>query len=161
MSLDPSAAVIACLLALTGLALVDGVYVHLIREKLHRRAETRLEHLVHTGRAALFAPILVTFFGGASIALGIALLVADQVLETVDMAIERRSRAYSGGLRSSEYLLHGTALTIRGAGIAFAVTAGAPSAALLTTIDLLLPGAVFGAILHVVLLIPFRRGAVA
>ena len=127
MSFDPSAAVIACLAALAALALVDGVFVHLVRERLHRRPETRLEHLVHTGRAAVFPPILVLFFAGVAPAAGIAFLVIDQALEIWDMAIERRSRAYSGGLRTSEYLLHGTALTIRGAGIAFALAAGTPS----------------------------------
>lgn len=161
MSLDPNLAVMACLSALGALAFVDGVLVHLVRERLHRRPETRLEHLIHTGRAAVFPPILVLFFAGRAPALGIALLAVDQVLEIADMAIERRSRAYSGGLRTSEYLLHGTALTLRGAAIAFSLAAGAPSAALVTFVDLLLPGAVLGAILHVVLLVPVRRGAPA
>jgi hypothetical protein len=161
MSIDPNAAVIACLAALAALAFIDGVLVHLVRERLHRRAETRLEHLVHTGRAAVFPPILVLFFAGAAPALGIAFLVVDQALEIADMSIERRSRAYSGGLRTSEYLLHGTALTLRGAGIAFSLVAGAPSASVVTFVELLLPGAILGAILHVVLLLPVRRGASA
>jgi hypothetical protein len=77
------------------------------------------------------------------------------------MAIERRSRAYSGGLRTSEYLLHGAALTLRGSAIAFALVAGAPSATVVSFVNLLLPGTILGAILHVVLLFPFRRGAPA
>jgi hypothetical protein len=161
MSLDPNLAVIACLIGLVALAFVDGVLVHLVRERLHARPETRLEHWIHTGRAAVFPPILVLFFGGAAPALGVAFLVVDQVLEIADMAIERRSRAYSGGLRTSEYLLHGTALTLRGAAIAFSLAAGAPSATVVGFVNLLLPGAVLGAILHVVLVIPFRRGATA
>jgi hypothetical protein len=161
MSFDPNAAVIACLAALAALAFVDGVLVHLVRERLHRRAETRLEHLVHTGRAAVFPPILVLFFAGAAPSLGVAFLVIDQALEIADMAIERRSRAYSGGLRTSEYLLHGTALTVRGAAIAFSLAAGTPSAAVVAFVDLLLPGAILGAILHVVLLFPVRRGVTA
>jgi hypothetical protein len=44
-------------------------------------------------------------------------------------AIARRSRAYSGGLRTSEYLLHGTVLTLRGAAIAFSLAAGTPPSA--------------------------------
>jgi hypothetical protein len=159
MNIDPDIAVIACLAALGALAFLDGVVVHLVRERLHRRPETRAEHLVHTARAALFPPILVLFFGGAAPALGVALLAADQVLEIADMAIERRSRAYSGGLRTSEYLLHGAALTLRGAAIAFSLAAGTPSTAVVTFVGLLLPGTVLGAILHVVLLIPIRRGA--
>lgn len=161
MTLDPDLAVIACLAALGAIAFVDGVLVHLVRERLHRRAETRLEHLIHTGRAAVFPPILVLFFGGASLPFGVLFLAIDQALELADMAIERRSRAYSGGLRTSEYLLHGTALTLRGAAIAFALAAGPPSAAVVTFVDLLLPGAVVGAILHVVLMIPIRRGVAA
>jgi hypothetical protein len=161
MSLDPDTAVIACLTALGALAFVDGILVHLFREQLHRRAETRFEHLIHTGRAAVFPPILLLFFAGHAPALGIALLAVDQALEVWDMAIERRSRAYSGGLRTSEYLLHGTALTIRGAAVAFAFAAGAPSATVVSFVNLLLPGTVLGAILHVVLLFPNRRRVTA
>lgn len=161
MSLDPNVAVIACLAGLAAIAFVDGIVVHLVRERLHRRPETRLEHAIHTGRAVVFPPILLLFFGGAAPALGVAFLAVDQVLELADMAIERRSRAYSGGLRSSEYLLHGTALTLRGAAIAFSLAAGAPSAAVVGFVELLLPGAVLGAILHVVLMVPVRRGVPA
>ncbi len=161
MTLDLHHAVIACLAALGALAFVDGIVVHLFREQLHARPETRLEHLIHTGRAAVFPPILILFFGGAWLALGVALLAVDQLLEIADMAIERRSRAYSGGLRTSEYLLHGTALTVRGAAIAFSLAAGAPSATVVGFVNLLLPGTILGAILHVVLLFPIRRGATA
>jgi hypothetical protein len=161
MTLDPNLAVIACLVGLGALAFVDGIYVHLFREQLHVRPETRLEHVIHTGRAAVFPPILLFFFGGTAPALGVAFLAIDQALEIADMAIERRSRAYSGGLRTSEYLLHGTALTLRGAAIAFSLAAGAPSATVVSFVHLLLPGTLLGAILHVVLLFPFRRGATA
>ena len=158
MTLDPNSAVIACLALLAFIALIDGVGVHLVRERLHRRPESRTEHLLHTGRAFLFPPILFFFFGGAGFSLGIVFLALDQVLEVADMAIERRSRAYSGGLRTSEYLLHGTALTLRGAAIAFSVAAATPSPAVVSFVELLLPGAILGAILHVVLMVPFRRG---
>jgi hypothetical protein len=161
MSIDPDTAVIACLAALGALAFVDVILVHLVRERLHRRAETRVEHLLHTARAVVFPPILFLFFAGRAPALGIALLAVDQALELADMAIERRSRAYSGGLRTPEYLIHGTALSLRGAAIAFSFATGAPSATLVTFIDLLLPGAILGAILHVVLLVPIRSGAPA
>jgi hypothetical protein len=157
MSFDLNAAVIACLALLALIALLDGVVVHLVRERLHRRPETRLEHLIHTGRALVFPPILFFFFGGAGLTLGITFLVVDQILEVADMAIERGSRAYSNGLRTSEYLLHGTALTLRGAAIAFSLAAGTPSPAVVTFVELLLPGAILGATLHLVLMIPFRR----
>ena len=161
MTLDADLAVIACLVGLGALAFVDGIVVHLFHERLHCRPETRLEHWIHTGRAAVFPPILIFFFGGAAPALGVAFLAIDQILEIWDMAIERRSRAYSGGLRTSEYLLHGTALTLRGAAIAFALAAGAPSATVVSFVNLLLPGTILGAMLHLVLLLPIRRGATA
>jgi hypothetical protein len=161
MSFDPNAAVIACLAALAALAFVDGILIHLVREQLHRRPDTRIEHVIHTGRALVFPPILMLFFGGAGFALGVVFLVVDQLLEIADMTIERRTRVYSGGLRTSEYLLHGTALTLRGAAIAFALVAGTPSPAVVWFVKLLLPGAILGATLHLVLLIPFRRRATA
>ena len=161
MMVDPNTAVVAILIVFAALSFVDGIVVHLCRERLHRRADSRLEHALHTARAVLFAPILVLFFGGAAPAWGLALLVVDQGLEIADMAVERRSRAFSGGLRSSEYVLHGALITLRGAGVAFALAAGAPSAAVVTAVDLLLPGAVLAAILHVVLMLPVRRGAAA
>jgi hypothetical protein len=161
MRFDPDSAVIACLALLATLAFVDGVLVHLVRERLHQRPETRLEHLIHTGRAIVFPPILVLFFGGAHVGLGVMFLVVDQLLEIADMAIERRSRAYSGGLKTSEYLLHGTALTLRGAAIAFSLASSTPSPAVVWFVELLLPGAIAGATLHLVLMIPFRRRATA
>jgi hypothetical protein len=159
MTVDASAAVVACLVAFAGLSFVDGVVVHLWRERLHRRADSRVEHALHTARAVAFPPILVLFFAGVAPAAGLALLAVDQVLELADMAVERRSRAYSGGLRSSEYVLHGALITLRGAGVAFALVAGAPSAGVLTLVDLLLPGSILAAILHLVLMIPVRRSA--
>ena len=161
MSVEVSTAVIVCLAALGVLAFVDGIVVHLVRERLHRHPETRLEHLLHTGRAVVFPPILLLFFAGDAPALGLALLGVDQVLELADMAIERRSRAYSGGLRSSEYLLHGSALTARGAAIALTLSASGAAPAVQRFVHLLLPGAILGAILHVVLVVPVRRGAAA
>jgi hypothetical protein len=157
MTFDPNAAVVACLVLLALIALLDGVVVHLVRERLHRRPGSRVEHLLHTGRALVFPLILFCFFGRAGFTLGIAALIVDQVLEIADMTIERRSRAYSGGLRTSEYLLHGAALTLRSAAIACSFAAGTPSPAVVSLVEVLLPGAILGAILHVVLIIPFRR----
>lgn len=161
MTIDANAAVIACLAALAIIAFVDGILVHLVRERLHRRPETRVEHALHTGRALAFPAILLLFFAGVAPAVGVVVLAIDQLLEIADMAIERRSRAYSGGLRTSEYLIHGGALTLRGAAIAFSITAGSPSPALVTFVGYLLPGAIVGAILHVVLILPFRRSVPA
>lgn len=159
MTVDPNHAVVALLVLFVALSFVDGIVVHLWRERLHRRPESRLEHALHSARAVLFPPILVLFFGGVAPAAGLVLLAVDQGFEIADMAVERRSRAYSGGLRSSEYILHGTLITLRGAGVAFALAAGQPSAMVVTLVNLMLPGAVLAAILHLVLMIPTRRGA--
>jgi hypothetical protein len=56
---------------------------------------------------------------------------------------------------------HGALITLRGAGVAFALVAGQPSAGVGTLVNLLLPGTVLAAILHLVLVIPVRRGAPA
>ncbi len=156
MSIHASTAVLACLVAFAGLSFVDGIVVHLWRERLHQRRDSRLEHVVHSVRAVLFPLILWLFFGGAAPALGFALVVLDQAVEVVDMAIERRSRAFSGGLRSSEYVLHGALITLRGAGVAFALVAGQPSASVRALVHLLLPGAVLAAMLHLLLMLPTR-----
>jgi hypothetical protein len=161
MTIDASTAVVACLVAFAALSFVDGIVVHLWHERLHRRADSRLEHAVHTARAVLFPPILLLFFGGAAPALGFTLIVVDQGLEIADMAIERRSRVFSGGLRSSEYILHGALITLRGAGVAFALVAGHPSAAVDTLVNLLLPGTILAAMLHLLLMLPTRRRATA
>lgn len=161
MTIDANAAVIVCLSGFAVIAFVDGILVHLVRERLHRRPETRVEHGLHTGRAIAFPLILLWFFAGVAPTLGVVVLAVDQLLEIADMAIERRSRAYSNGLRTSEYLIHGGALTLRGAAIAFSVSAGSPSPALVTFVWYLLPGAIIGAILHVVLILPVRRAVPA
>jgi hypothetical protein len=159
MTVDPSHALVAILLVFAALSFVDGIVVHLWRERLHRRPESRVEHALHTARAILFPAILVAFFQGAAPALGLALLLVDQGVEVADMAVERRSRAFSGGLRSSEYVLHGVLITLRAAGVAFALTAAQPSAAVHGIVDLLLPGAIVAAILHVVLMLPIPARA--
>ncbi len=159
MSLDPHHAVVALLVIFATLSFVDGIVVHLWRERLHRRPESRLEHALHSARAVLFPPILILFFGGAAPLAGLVLIAIDQGVEIADMAVERRSRAFSGGLRSSEYVLHGTLITLRSAGIAFALVAGPPSAMVVGLVNLMLPGTILAAILHLVLMIPFRRAA--
>jgi len=82
--------------------------------------------------------------------------------------IERKSRIHSGGLRSFEYVLHGLMITLRAAGIAFALSARGSSelgAAILPTATLaswLLPGAVLIAVFHAALfLLPVCRARCA
>ena len=100
----------ALLLVFAALSAVDGVYIHLARLRLHAHAASWTEHVWHTGRAVLFAPILLSLFthvtGGALLWAGIALLVVDQALELLDTTSENESRAALGGLGTFEYVLH-------------------------------------------------------
>lgn len=155
--------------ALAGVALigvVDGVWVHLVRERLHAHEETRHEHWVHTGRAVAMVPILMTVTGSAVgwlLWVGIGFLVVDQFLELYDVAIERRSRQGLGGLSSSEMLLHAAAISLRSVAVlaalalrpaeAYALGAVAPVelGALALVSKLLLGGAVLIAAGHVLL----------
>lgn len=165
----------ALLLVFAALSAVDGIYVHLVRLRLHAHPSSWTEHLWHTGRALLFAPILLSLFavvsGGALLWAGIALVVVDQALELLDTTSERQSRAPLGGLGTFEYVLHITLTTVRTAAIALALAArpaaafalGAPSVLAPlpgwwgTAVAQLVPGAVLVAMLHVALAVRHRR----
>lgn len=160
MTFDTESAASLCLLALAGLAFWDGMVVHVVQERLPCREHSRLEHGIHTVRAVLFPFILATFFvSKTSLTIGLVLIALDQIAEVWDMAIERKSRAHSGGLRSFEYVLHGAMITLRSAGVAFALSARAstePAPALLpsaTVASWLLPGSILVALFHVALLL--------
>jgi hypothetical protein len=134
------------LLVFAGLSAVDGVYIHLVRLKLHAGPSSWREHVWHTGRAVLFVPIVLTLFcvvsGGPLLWAGIALVVLDQALELLDMASEKRSREPIGGLSSVEYVLHVTLTTFRTAAIALSLAARPVSAFALDAPSILgsLPG---------------------
>jgi len=160
----------ACLIAFAAVALVDGIVLHLWRERLHQRPGARFEHALHSVRAVLFPIILVSLFAGAtSLAVALIIVAVDQVVEIWDMAVERQSRSFSGGLRSFEYVVHGGAITLRAAAIALLLAARSlgptPATAagwwtLPNLVDLLLPGAILAAVVHVTLLVmprPFGR----
>jgi hypothetical protein len=147
------------------LSFVDGVLFHLVRDRLHARPASRLEHLAHTGRAVLFAPIALTIFsnvGGLAAWLGVLALVLDQVFEIADMLLERSSRRALGGLGTGEYVVHGTLVTLRAIAIvaAFALRSPASWSLAPAPVDLgplaavgslLAPGAIAIAVVHVVL----------
>jgi len=137
------------------LSFVDGVVLHLVVERLPLREASWLEHRLHTVRALIFPILLATFIRGAGpVAIGWALLAIDQGVEFWDMAIERRSRAHSGGLPSLEYLVHGTLTTLRAATVVLVAMIDrsvADTSALDTLVALMMPGAVLVAIAHVVL----------
>jgi hypothetical protein len=90
------------LLLFAGLSLVDGLYIHLWRLRLHARPESYREHLWHTGRAVLFAPAVMLVFAaptaGLALWIGVVLFALDEVVEMFDVLAERASRASRGGL---------------------------------------------------------------
>jgi hypothetical protein len=116
-----------CLALFCVLGVFDGVYFHLIRFRLHARAESRTEHLIHTVRAFVFVPIAILFFAfdarGRLLLLGLVVVAIDLVLEVVDILIERRSREGIGGISSAESAVHVFASSFRMAALAFVLSA--------------------------------------
>lgn len=151
---DGSVVATAALAAFAALSFYDGVVVHLFVERLPLRPASRLEHRIHTGRALLFPALLASFFGGRSPWIGLVLLALDQVLEGWDQWIERESRAHTGGLRAGEAVVHGVLTTLRAVAIvstALIDRSRVSTASLDALVGLLIPGAVFLALAHVVL----------
>jgi hypothetical protein len=116
-----------CLSLFCILGLFDGVYFHLLKFELHRRRESRTEHLIHTARAFFFFPIALLLFafntGGAFLLFGLAMVAADLVLEVFDILIEKRSREAIGGISSVESAVHVFASSFRMAALAFVISA--------------------------------------
>ena len=157
----------AALVVFMLLGAIDGLYFHLWRDRLHTRAASRAEHLVHTLRTALFVPLLPTLFlwqtAGVLLWAGLVVLALDQALELWDMVTEKGSRADLGGLSTSEYVLHMSSSTARGAALALGLAARPAEAWSLTSPWSLgsmptfasfvawqsVPGAVIAAVLHV------------
>lgn len=162
---DAPLAAVASLAAFVLLSLYDGVVVHFFIERLPTREAARIEHRLHTARALAFPAILATFFAGRGPALlGFGLLAMDQALEVWDMAVERRSRAHSAGLRSSEYVVHGLLTTLRATAVTFTVMIDRErmnTDLLDAFVRLLLPGAIIIALAHVVLAVPAGRALLA
>ncbi len=90
-------------------AMFDGFYLHLIRYKLYRHAESKTEHLMHSLRALLF-PLILTFLylsaSDTSFYIGLALVLLDIVVLGFDAYMEKDSRTFMGGLPRWEYILH-------------------------------------------------------
>jgi hypothetical protein len=149
------------------LSMVDGLYIHLWRLRLHARPGSYREHLWHTARAILFAPAVMLVFAaptaGLALWIGVALLAVDQIVEMLDVLAERASRASLGGLASAEYAVHVALVTLRAAAVALALASrpagawsldAAPAIAaypdwITTLVHQLVPGAVAAAGLHV------------
>lgn len=163
------------LLLFAVLALFDGFYLHIFKYRLHQHPESRFEHLTHTIRAVLFPLILYFLFleqnSIVSFQIGIVLVGLDIVVLAVDAWSEKDSRVFMGGLPRWEYLLHLMVNGFHFASIAvfLALKLRWTSAGIGVVPDLsqwpnfglfrvlvmnLLPGAVFIAFLHVVVMVP-------
>lgn len=155
------------------LSALDGLYFHLWKYRLHTRAESRGEHLIHTLRSLLFPAIVLTLYAHPSVGfvlwLGVGLVVLDAGAEFWDVWIERDSREEWGGLSSAEYLLHVVLTILRTASLALNLVArpveawywstpglvAGSSAALADFVTRsILPGAIGVALLHLWLLRP-------
>ncbi len=104
------------LLVVAGLALVDGIWWHLVVYRLYARPESRREHHLHTVRAFLF-PVIVTLlyvqrWGGALLWIGALAVGADVVVQAMDMWVEPESRRQLGGVSPAESVLHGVLVVL-------------------------------------------------
>jgi hypothetical protein len=149
------------LLAVAGLiGAVDGVYFHLWKYRLYARTASRLEHLLHSGRALLLP--LTLWFGyvaprtfGALVVFGVVEL-CDFGLVVWDVSIENDSRRDLGGLSSAEYLVHVVATTLHSGAIALAFASwlvASPTPDWVATVaQLAIPGTLLVLGAHLVLL---------
>jgi len=112
----------ALLAAFCILGAFDGFYFHLYRFQLHKVPSARTEHIIHSVRALVFAPIAVLMFvlnsGGILLYIGIAAVIVDQVLEYFDIMLERDARLPLGGVPGTETVLHVFASSAKFAAIA-------------------------------------------
>jgi hypothetical protein len=98
------------LLCFATLAVYDGLYLHIIKYRLHLHAESRSEHVTHTIRAILFPGMVYFLFlkqdCTISFYLGLTFLVIDIIVLAIDAYMEHDSREFMGGLPRWEYILH-------------------------------------------------------
>lgn len=125
MNLFDASAVL--LIGFAVLSLVDGVYLHLYKFRLHDRVATRTEHWAHTIRALLFIPTLVLVLSGTTsgplLWLGVVVVVADIAVTIADVLTERSSRAFQGGLPRYELAIHVALTVLHGGAIATSLLA--------------------------------------
>jgi hypothetical protein len=162
---------VACLLGFTTIASIDGLYFHLYRYRLYRRAASRYEHLLHTINAVLFVPLLLLCFCLQPLGLwrwlALALFLFTLCIEILDVRCEAASRRDLGGLTTTEYLMHFLMSGLRAGSMLPLLSAGAlaqwwpshtalvarPLWLLILGMSVAIPG-VFIAALHVYLALP-------
>ncbi|WCL48605.1 hypothetical protein [Leptospira sp. GIMC2001] len=156
------------------LAFVDGVYFHLWKYRLYAFEQSLYEHKLHTVRALLF-PIMI--FGlylydirGIAFIIIFGLVIADLIVQFIDIWEERNARKNLGGLEPMEYLVHCILITLHTIALSFYVVSKDFSAWSLTSSPIviqsgivyfiatnLLPGAIVIAITHLALILPSFR----
>lgn len=162
------------------LAVVDGLYLHLWKFRLHARLGAAVEHWIHTLRVLLSIPVLLFVLAGDTVGpalwLGVGFAVVDLGVWLWDAAVERTSRDFQGGLPGYEFGLHVVLTALHVGALILALVARPASAwawnATLTASHaaaaaplhdlvwhMLLPGTVLLAALHVALLRPAAAGA--
>lgn len=119
---------VLCLLAFTTIAGVDGLYFHLYRYRLHERAASRTEHLLHTLNVILFVPLTALLYCVEPLGLWrwlvLALFGLSVGIEILDVRCEEASRRELGGLTNNEYLMHFLMSGLRGGAVLPILTAG-------------------------------------
>lgn len=150
MNLFDLSAILVILFSL--LSMVDGVYLHLYRFKLHTRQASRREHVIHGVRGLLLIPTLLFVLSGTTsgtlLWLGLAFVLIDIGVTLADVLEEQESRAFQGGLPRYELALH-AALTVLHLGAITASLAARPTAAFITTTDVHVEAARFAELVSV------------
>lgn len=92
------------------LAFFDGVYLHLLKYRLHAITESKFEHITHTLRAFLFVGIVYTLYMNLQnndlFYFGLAFVILDLIVLFADAFVEKDSRKFMGGLPRWEYIIH-------------------------------------------------------
>jgi hypothetical protein len=129
-------AALVCLVAFCLLGAFDGLYFHLIKYRLHEHPPARLEHFIHTLRGFVFSGLGLIFFGvnsaGPLLMVGCVLVLADIVLEIVDIMVEKEARRSLGGIDPRESVLHVFASSLKFSAIVLVLLTKNPASFRLT-----------------------------
>lgn len=162
------------LILFSGLAFIDGIYLHLWKYKLYKYKETIFEHKLHTIRAVFFPFQLVGLFmfgiEGWLFGLVLFLAMVDLFVQILDMWEEKGARARFGGLSSAEYILHVTLTSLHSSMLLVYLISKPNASNFLGKTQIvysqnwhsivasnLLPGAILVALLHLILCHPYFR----
>lgn len=103
------------------IALIDGIYIHLIELNLHANPETKYEHILHSLRALFFTILLLFLFyykpTGYWLYFCLFIALLDFIVEVLDIREEGKSRKIFNGLSNNEYLIHALAISARSLGL--------------------------------------------